>query len=508
MLAPSSSFKPIQRSLSLKLVGLAFGIIVIFTCILTVFDLWSRYENHHSDLTWILQEVVGSHHESLGSAIWNFDDPKIIEKLESFLSVRDVNHVQLKTNESRQLIEKGNMPDNVVFRTEFPIHHVSHPGANPIHVGTLIFSSDMRDSQRALIDRLLITLGQEFVISVFIAAFLFFSVNTLLLQPLSQISRFLAEFDTDKRIPDLKISRFPSHSGYDELDSLVDHINSLKQRTQMSHWALKDMNFSLEAFVEERTKVILDQKQRLESSAHWSALGEMAGSIAHEINNPLAIIMGKSQLLLRKPLSDDVRVSLMSIVKTTQRIADVVQSLRILSRDASGDPFEYFSLGKIMKDTVDLTTEKLRQKEIELTLAPGFECYEISCRHVQVSQALINLINNSADALEGVTGPRQITIEASERGGFLVVSVLDSGPGFPMEIREKVSTPFFTTKEIGKGTGLGLSLSRSIMSSHGGEFEIDFNAPLTTVRLKFKNFRRQLKRRPEFSEDQVPVARS
>lgn len=320
-----------------------------------------------------------------------------------------------------------------------------------------------------------------------ISTYLFFYF--VLIDPIRQISNHMQSLHLDHNTEKLHIKKTIFRKSTDELDNIVEQFNSLKDRVMMSNWALKEMNASLEHRGEERTEELLAQTQKLEKSARWTALGEMAGSIAHEINNPLAIIMGKSQLLLRKETSEPTKKSLEVIIKTTQKIAEIIQSLRVLSRDASNDPFEFVQARVIIKDAMGLSMERLKKNQIEFEVSKEFDDYDLACRRVQIAQILINLINNAVDAISDKPNSK-IRLELKEKDGTLVLSVIDSGPGFAPEIREKILTPYFTTKGIGKGTGLGLNLSRNIMEAHKGELSIDFDAPSTTINLIFNNYRR------------------
>lgn len=317
----------------------------------------------------------------------------------------------------------------------------------------------------------------------------YFFFHFVLIEPIRQISSHMKSLNLDHSSEKFHLKKSFFRGSYDELDNIAEQFNSLKDRVMMSNWALKEMNANLEHRVEERTEELIEQTQKLEKSARWTALGEMAGSIAHEINNPLAIIMGKSQLLLRKETSEPTKKSLEVIIKTTQKIAEIIQSLRVLSRDASNDPFEFVQARVIIKDAMGLSMERLKKNQIEFEVSKEFDEYDLSCRRVQVAQVLINLINNAVDAISDKPNAK-IKLEMKEKEGSLILSVIDSGPGFAPEIRDKILTPYFTTKGIGKGTGLGLNLSRNIMEAHKGELAIDFEAPSTTINLIFKNYRR------------------
>ena len=109
----------------------------------------------------------------------------------------------------------------------------------------------------------------------------------------------------------------------------------------------------------------------------------------------------------------------------------------------------------------------------------------VNCRRIEISQVLIILLNNSFDAI-CKRKERWVKVEAKDLGDATEISVTDSGDGIPLEIQEKILTPFYTTKEVGEGTGLGLSIGKGIIDGHSGRFYIDNNSPNTKFIIELK----------------------
>jgi signal transduction histidine kinase len=256
--------------------------------------------------------------------------------------------------------------------------------------------------------------------------------------------------------------------------------------------ALNSANETLEQKVEERTQslkesqeTIIQQQQTLISTAKFSALGEMAGGIAHEINTPLAIISLRASQLEECILDNDIDSldflkMIEAIKKTTDRIAKIIQGLRFFAREGHDLPFEEISVKHLINETLSLCHEKMHNHGvlIETMDSDYFHNSSIRCRSVEISQVLLNLFNNSFDAVQE-TKDKWIKIAVEEFTEYVSISVTDSGPGIPVELHEKILQPFFTTKEIGKGTGIGLSLSRGIITSHNGKLFLDTESPNT-----------------------------
>jgi PAS domain S-box-containing protein len=203
-----------------------------------------------------------------------------------------------------------------------------------------------------------------------------------------------------------------------------------------------------------------------------ASLGEMAGGVAHEINNPLSILLGFSSKLertLQKPDFDLITVleDIKKIKDTTLRISSIVKGLSAFSRNADKDPFLNISLKTVIMDTLGLCQEKFKIHGVDV-LIDDLQDIQIEGRATQISQVLLNLINNSYDAIQQLPNKwiRLSLIKLNQ--STVKIEVIDSGKGIPPEIVEKLMQPFFTTKEVGKGTGLGLSISLGILQSHGG----------------------------------------
>lgn len=222
---------------------------------------------------------------------------------------------------------------------------------------------------------------------------------------------------------------------------------------------------------------LTDQKQAqmmLVQSAKLASLGEMAAGIAHEINNPLAIIYSRSELLqqvLRSMELDPdklgrLNLDLQKILDNAERIAKIVRGLRAFSRDSSADEKQKESVKQTLDSAVELFKERFKNHGIELKVVVENDLF-IRCRAFQIEQVIINLAINAFDAIQNYE-EKWLHINVSLVDEKVVIRITDSGPGISAAVVAKMMNPFFTTKEVGKGTGLGLSISRGIIEEHGG----------------------------------------
>jgi C4-dicarboxylate-specific signal transduction histidine kinase len=215
----------------------------------------------------------------------------------------------------------------------------------------------------------------------------------------------------------------------------------------------------------------------------------MAGGIAHEINNPLAVIHASATNVVRMVESGAVQVPVVlkncnRISQTADRISKIVRSLRHIAREGSADEFRETPVREIVDETLELCAERFRAHTIRLTVAAVDPEAVIRCREAQICQVLLNLLQNAFDEIVDLEGDRWVELAVTLHPSWVVFSVGDSGPGIAPENRGRIMEPFFTTKPLGKGTGLGLSISRSIALEHGGTLELDQESPHTCFLLK------------------------
>ncbi|MBK7889389.1 MAG: PAS domain S-box protein [Bdellovibrionales bacterium] len=224
-------------------------------------------------------------------------------------------------------------------------------------------------------------------------------------------------------------------------------------------------------------------QQKLTASAKMAALGEMAGGIAHEINNPLTVIAGSAiaieDLLNSDPVNKPaIQAMTVKIMKYVDRIGRIVRGMKTFARSSDHDQIQAHSIRSIIDDTLDMCVDKFKARGIPITTSGPLDV-NLLCRPTEIAQVLVNLLNNSYDSIVESEKP-WIRIDLTRQDDRFEIRVTDSGPGIPANVAQNIFQPFFTTKVAGKGTGLGLSISKGIAEQHNGTFYLDTNSPNTS----------------------------
>jgi signal transduction histidine kinase len=152
--------------------------------------------------------------------------------------------------------------------------------------------------------------------------------------------------------------------------------------------------------------------------------------------------------------------------------------MRSFARSGEQDPFQPTCLKDIFEDVMQLCEKTFSQRDIKLKAPHLDPSLVIECRESQISQVLLNLLNNASDAINKGSD-KWIQIEVTPRDKEIEISITDSGTEISPEVRKRLFQPFFTTKEVGKGTGLGLSISKKIVESHRGTLKLDLDSSKT-----------------------------
>lgn len=237
------------------------------------------------------------------------------------------------------------------------------------------------------------------------------------------------------------------------------------------------------------TRQIEQQREALRQSEKLTAMGSLLAGVAHELNNPLAIVMGRASLLEEKcEQQPELRADAQRIREAAERCGRIVRTFLNMARQKPAER-RHIALNDLVQAAVDMLGYTFRSHGIELQLELGSGLPEVQADADQIGQVVLNLLVNAQQALAACDGERQVRISTGVeprregREPRVWLRVADSGGGVPQALRDKIFEPFFTTKPEGIGTGLGLAVSRSLVRDHGGDLSLERTEAGATFRL-------------------------
>lgn len=259
---------------------------------------------------------------------------------------------------------------------------------------------------------------------------------------------------------------------------ITPHGRTVWVSAQSTPKKLEDKSIAWNGFMMDITKqkelevaLQAEQSKALHSSK-LASLGEMSAGIAHEINNPLAIISATVPMLLKlREQPQAFENKLQVLTRSAERIARIVKGLRKFARASDHAPKEPHMVSEMIAESLTLTEMKAKRGGVKIISDLEAELV-ILCDEVEIEQVLVNLINNAIDAVKDLP-EKWVKVVSFKHMDQVLVQIIDSGHGVSQEVHNKLFQPFFTTKPVGEGTGLGLSISKGILDQHGASIRVN-----------------------------------
>ena len=311
---------------------------------------------------------------------------------------------------------------------------------------------------------------------------IFFPFQLIILVPMNVI--FIYLYLTGKNTEGIYFSLIFTFFFFYQLKQYLEYR---KQLTQRFNYQL-DLEVSYNE-VKKDQKNFINQTAKLIHASKIAALGEMAGGLAHEINNSLMVILGSTQQVERQIITNGMMDSIIETkmnqtFKSIMKIKSVIEGLKSFSLQMEPAQKEVVSLNDIIQRTLLYCQELLSAHKVRLE-TDAIPEVKLKCSPFQIIQILFNLTKNADDALMNAEGiDYWIKYHFKVKNDFLYISVSNSGPLISQEKVEKLFQPFFTTKDIGLGTGLSLSISKGFALDHKGDLYLEGNSINTTFTLK------------------------
>jgi PAS domain S-box-containing protein len=217
---------------------------------------------------------------------------------------------------------------------------------------------------------------------------------------------------------------------------------------------------------------IARQRENLHQREKLAAMGSLLAGVAHELNNPLSIVVGRATMLQEEAADEVTRTVADKIRAAAERCARIVKTFLSMARQRKPEQ-SVLTLNTILNDCLDMLGYGLRTAGITVEKKLALDLPSIRGNADQLHQVFLNLIVNAQQAMESQPQPRRLNIVSDRHGGQVRIRIMDNGPGIAPAIRSRIFDPYFTTKPSGSGTGVGLAVSLGIVESHNGSLTVE-----------------------------------
>jgi signal transduction histidine kinase len=276
----------------------------------------------------------------------------------------------------------------------------------------------------------------------------------------------------------------------DELGRLALAFNDMAGKVAERDAALRRDKQEIEAALTSllhAEQQLARQRESLHQSEKLSALGGLLAGVAHELNNPLSVVVGRAIQLQERAASAADREVAAKISAAAERCSRIVRTFLAMARRQE-TPRTPTSVNEVILDALDVLGYTLRSSGVEVDTRLAQDLPLVMADASQLGQVFLNLFANAQQAMASHAGARRLEVctRLADDGATVLVEVADSGPGVPVEMAPRIFEPFFTTKAVGEGTGVGLSVSLGLMQAHGGSLRLLPQQPGSGARFELR----------------------
>ncbi len=333
-------------------------------------------------------------------------------------------------------------------------------GTGSERIGTVVVGLSAR-ARGFEIHRLEKALGAATAVVIVIGIILTVLLVRIIVEPVKQLA------DATHRIAQGDLDILIRVNSQDEIGELARSFNQMTLKLQNSRQELERTNQMLEQKVLERSRELEEAQSQLVQAEKMSVVGQLVSGVAHELNNPLAGVLGYSQLLLRMEVPGEVRQGLEKIESEADRCKRIVQNLLIFAR-RNKPQTRPVDLNAVVESVLELKEYQFRVDNVRVVKDLDPRLPRTMADSGQFQQVVMNIVHNAQQAMSENRGEAVLTVRTLGAQNLIRLEIGDNGPGIPAHHLSRIFDPVFTTKEVGQGTGLGLSICYGIVQEHHG----------------------------------------
>jgi len=438
-----------RNKLSIRQASYAVSAVIVVASLVFVYHVLQSYADERRGLTKNLRQQVDMVSHATARAAFHVDEIQAKAILEGLFQFENLEWARITTDRGVVLSERSRTISPVfadpLARSLFSDvashrEQLSFPAAN--NVGKIELRNSPELVGREFLSNIAILFIENLIQFLFLGITLAVIFHRTLTLPLLQYADAVSRLGTvDSQQPLLEV---PKGHEFDELGIVVTSTNQLVVRIKAQHQDLLH-----------REKV--------------AALGTLLAGVSHELNNPLAILVAQSELLVETATDAKTRSRGEKILAMTNRCVIIVRRFLALARRREVER-EVVDIGVVLSEVLEILDYQLELDGVETTVTISHDLPSVSADSSQITQLLLNLVINAQQSLLATNKEKQIAIDVEffQEDHVVKIAIADNGPGIAIESIETIFEPFYTTKLEGKGTGLGLSYARDVAQDHGG----------------------------------------
>jgi signal transduction histidine kinase len=481
--------KNFRKGISFKLLSAVMALSIAGTLVATGIRSYQSYQGHIHKLDEQMKDIEKSYVPAMIKSLWEMDTEHIQIQLEGILRLPYMQYAAVISEEKKIISSAGRpkMSDRII-RT-FDLSYIY--SGREVGLGSFEIIADIGPIRALVWKELYSTLLMEGLKILVLFLFILFIIHILITRHLQTMAAYTRQLNIRTNYTPLVLHRRTSgNADKDELDEVASALNDVLKNLKESFEQLTQNNMLLEKEITEHKRAEEENRtlaERLQRAEKMEALGQLAGGVAHDLNNVLGILSGYSELLLQQiPEGHRSRRHAEKILQSTEKGAAIIEDLLTLARRGVATS-EVINLNSIVTGFLKSSVfEKMKERHPRVAFKA--ECDQnllnIKGSPVHLEKTLMNLASNAA---ESTSGTGEVTIRTESRyldravrgyddvreGDYAILTVSDTGMGIPAESREKIFEPFYTKKTMGRsGTGLGLAIVWGTVKDHNGYIDL------------------------------------